>query len=115
VFKSIAILFLFLFSCTSFAQETPDQRCGHQATKVKQETCYLQLIRDRKEALTEYEEAIDGSYTIPPQVKAQVLNDYRSFMRNISSTCPDNACISGAMLEQIKDMYKETAKHTTAH
>lgn len=108
-------MFLFLPAVTSFAQETPDQRCGRQATKAKQEICYLQLIKDRKDALAEYEEAIDGSSTIPPKAKAQVLKDYHSFMRNISSMCPDNACISGAMLEQIKDMYKETAKHTTAH
>lgn len=113
MFKSIAILFLFLFAGTSIAQETPDQRCGHQVTKAKQETCYLQLIKDRKEALEEYEEAINGSSIIPPQLKAQVLKDYHSFMRNISSMCPDNACISGAMMEQIKDMYKETAKYTT--
>lgn len=110
--KSILVLLLSLFACSSFAQETPDQRCDRMKDKAKQEACYTQLIQDRKEALEEYEESITYSSSIPEDVKAVVLKDYQSFMRNISSMCPDKACVAGAMQEQIKDMYKETSKYT---
>jgi hypothetical protein len=107
-------LIMAFFACSVSAQETPDQRCDRTKDKAKQEACYKQLIKDRKEALEEYEESITYSTRIPPEVKAVVLKDYQSFMRNISSMCPDSACIAGAMQEQIKDMYKETARFTTA-
>lgn len=112
--KKMAVCFLMFFASIAFAQETLDQRCGRQPGKAKQDECYTQLIQDRKEALEEYEESITYSTRIPPEVKAVVLKDYQSFMRNISSMCPDSACIAGAMQEQIKDMYKETARFTTA-
>lgn len=111
MFKTIVVLFLSFFAVGAIAQETPDQRCGKQV-KAKQEACYTQLIQDRKEALEEFSESITDSSSIPPNVKTVVLKDYQSFMRNISSMCPDKACIAGAMQEQIKDMYKETSKYT---
>ena len=95
------------FACSASAQETLDQRCDKMA-KAKQDACYTQLIRDRKEALEEYSETIDESERIPANVKAVVLKDYQSFMRNIPSMCPDKSCVARAMQEQIKDMYKET-------
>jgi hypothetical protein len=111
MFKLIILALSFLASST-FAQVTPDQRCDKQVSKAKQDSCYMQLIQDRKEALEEFEESISSSSSIPANVKATVLKDYQSFMRNISSMCPSNACIAGAMQNQIKDMYNETKRHT---
>lgn len=109
--KSIAV-FLMLFTSVVFAQETLDQKCDRESVKAKQDACYTRLIQDRKEALEEYEESITYSSSIPDNVKEVVLKDYQSFMRNISSMCPDKGCIAGAMQQQIKDMYKETSKYT---
>lgn len=109
--KSIAV-FLMLFTSIVFGQETLDQKCDRQPGKAKQAACYTQLIQDRKEALEEFEESISVSSSIPSNVKAVVLKDYQSFMKNIPSMCPDKSCISRAMQEQIKDMYKETSKYT---
>ena len=106
MFKSI-ILVLAVLASSTFAQVTPDQHCDRQAGK-KKDSCYLLLIQDRKEALEEFGESISDSSSIPANVKATVLKDYQSFMRNISSMCPNNACIAGAMQNQIKDMYEET-------
>ena len=106
--KSIVLFFLSLFAIAAFAQETPDQRCDKQVSKKQQDVCYTQLIQDRKEALEEYSETISDSERIPANVKAVVLKDYQSFMRNIPSMCPDKSCVARAMQEQIKDMYKET-------
>lgn len=110
--KLITVLFLSFFACGTFAQETPDQRCDKQVNKKQQDVCYTQLIQDRKEALEEYSETISDSERIPANVKAVVLKDYQSFMRNIPSMCPDKSCVARAMQEQIKDMYKETSKYT---
>ena len=110
--KKMVVCFLMFFTSIAFAQETLDQRCERQSGKAKQDACYTQLIQDRKEALEEFEESISISSNIPENVKAVVLKDYQSFMRNISSMCPDKACVAGAMQEQIKDMYKETSKYT---
>lgn len=107
MFKSIVVIFLSLFAFNVFAQQTPDQRCD-RAAKSKQDACYAQLIQDRMEALEEYSESISDSEKIPASVKAVVLKDYQSFMRNISSMCPDKSCVARAMQEQIKDMYNET-------
>lgn len=102
------LLLLALFSTAAFA----DYRCDNLANKAEVKKCYRNLVTQKQEALEEFHESIMDSEKIPPEVKAQVDKDYRSFMKNIYDFCPDIECVNGAMMEQLKDMYKETNKYT---
>lgn len=108
MYKLLFALTLSLFTTFSFATN----RCDKQPNKAKVEACYKQLVVERKEALEEYHQDIMDSSNIPANVKATISTDYKSFMRNISSMCPDNSCIEAAMLEHMKDMYNETRRYT---
>lgn len=76
------------------------------------EQCHQSSISERTAALDEFHEAILTSTNIPQAVKLQVSRDYKSFMKNIFSFCPDTACVDAAMQEQIRDMYKEVSPFT---
>lgn len=106
--KHLVASVLALFSSVSFA----DARCDKQASKAKVEQCYKKLVTERKEALEEYYEAIMDSSNIPATVKATIDQEYKNFIKNIFSFCPDNSCVEAAMMEQIKDMYKQTSRYT---
>lgn len=108
MFRYLVSLFVYLFVSAVFA----DTRCDNQASKAKTEQCYQQLVTERKEALEEYYEAIIESSNIPANVKAAIDQEYRNFMKNLFSFCPDNSCVEAAMMEQIKDMYNQTRKYT---
>lgn len=109
MFRYLLALAFSLFASVGFAET----RCDKQSSKAKTEQCYQQLVTERKEALEEYYEAIMESSNIPANVKATIDQEYRNFMKNIFSFCPDNSCVEAAMLEQIKDMYDHTRKYTT--
>ena len=105
--------FLVPFALCHFATASfGNTRCDKQATKASAEACYKQSVAEKREALDEFHESIMASPKIPFNVKAQVEEDYRSFMRNIFSFCPDIACVGRAMMEQIRDMHKETGPYT---
>lgn len=108
MFKYLVVLILSLYVSVSFAET----RCDKQASKANAEHCYKQLVAERKEALEEYYEAIMESSNIPASVKATIDQEYRNFMKNIQSYCPDNSCVEAAMMEQIKDMNNQTRKYT---
>lgn len=103
----IAVL-LSLLASVSFAAD----QCSKAGSKTQVQQCYKQLVVDRKEALEEYYESIMESSNIPPQVKAKIAEDHVSFMKNIYEFCPDNDCVSSAMMGQIKDMRKDTQQYT---
>ncbi len=100
-----------LSASASFA----NTRCDKNVSTSEMENCYRQLVVERKEALEEYYEAIMESSNIPANVKGNIDQEYRSFMKNIFSFCPDNSCVEAAMMEQIKDMYNQTRKYSVAH
>lgn len=108
MFKYLVILVFSLFTSTSFA----NARCDKKVSKAEMEKCYKKLVFERKEALEEYYEDIMASSNIPANVKAAIDQEYRNFMKNIYSFCPDNSCVETAMMEQIKDMYEQTRKWT---
>jgi len=105
--RAVALIALYAFA--SCAASNP---CDKQPTKTKVEQCYERSISEKKEALDEFHEAILASTNIPQAVKLQLSRDYKSFMKNISSFCPDSACVDAAMLEQIRDMHKEVSPYT---
>jgi hypothetical protein len=78
------------------------------------EQCHRRSISERAEALEEFHEAILTSTSIPPAIKVHVSQDYKSFMKNIFSFCPDSGCVDAAMLEQIRDMRKEVSPYTVS-
>lgn len=108
LFRHFVALSFSLFASVVFA----DVRCDKQASKAKVEQCYKQLVTERKEALDEYYDAIMVSSNIPATVKATIDQEYKSFIKNVFSFCPDNSCVEAAMMEHIKDMYKQTRKYT---
>lgn len=101
--KYLTIIVLSLFPTFAIASN-----CDTQGSKDKVEQCYKKEIKSKKEALDEYVEAIKMSDKIPPAIKMEVENDYKSFIKNIPSFCPDSSCISMAMSEHLKDMYSAT-------
>lgn len=105
--RAVALIALYAFA--SCAASNP---CDKQPTKTKVEQCYERSISEKKEALDEFHEAMLASTNIPQAVKLQLSRDYKSFMKNISSFCPDSACVDAAMLEQIRDMHKEVSPYT---
>ena len=98
--------------CVFVPSASASGQCGQQSTKAKAEQCHQRNISERKEALEEFHESILASTNIPQAVKLQVSRDYKSFMKNIFSFCPDSACVDAAMLEQIRDMHKEVSSFT---
>lgn len=105
---AIALLALYIFGSSAFAASP----CEKQPAKAKVEQCHQRSISERTEALEEFHEAILASTNIPQAVKLHVSRDYKSFMKNIFSFCPDSACVDAAMLEQIRDMHKEVSPFT---
>lgn len=104
----IALLALCVFASSAPASSL----CEKQSTKANVEQCHQRSISERQEALEEFHEAILASTNIPEAVKLQVSRDYKSFIKNIFSFCPDSACVDAAMLEQIRDMHKEVSPFT---
>jgi hypothetical protein len=106
--RAVALIVLYAFASYASASNP----CGKQPSKAKVEQCYERSISEKKEALEEFHEAILPSTNIPQEVKLQVSIDYKSFIKNIFSFCPDSACVDSAMLEQIRDMHKEVSPYT---
>lgn len=98
--------------CAFVSRASASSPCDKQPTTAQVEQCYQRSISERKEALEEFHEAILASTNIPQTVKLQVSRDYKSFMKNIFSFCPDSSCVDAAMLEQIRDMHKEVSPFT---
>lgn len=107
MFKSFLAVVLCLFASVSFAGD----QCTKRSLKIEVETCYKQLVQEREVALREYYDSIMGSPKIPAHVKTTIHKDYRSFMRNIYTFCPNNSCVEAAMMEQLKDMYAATREY----
>ena len=105
---AVALIALYAFASSASASSP----CDKQPTKTKVEQCYERSISEKKEALEEFHEAILDSTNIPQAVKLQVSRDYKSFMKNIFSFCPDRACVDAAMMEQMRDMHKEVSPFT---
>lgn len=112
IYSTLACVYIFLLLALFSTAALADYRCDNLPDKAEVRKCYKNLVVQKQEALEEFHESIMDSEKIPPNVKKQVDKDYKSFMKNIYSFCPDIECVNSAMMEQLKDMYKETAKYT---